>query len=113
MNSRNLFAAVIVLAWNALPLPLRAQSPSPAATPTPAEPMMVRAVEIHCEGLSPAQRKKLAARMRPFVDHPYSEAALEEAARNSMGNTVQFGNRIFGEAVPGGVRVVFSVRASK
>ncbi len=117
VNSRKLFALVpivIVLARSPLTFSLEAKEPAATVAAAPVQPLIVRAIELQWEGLSPAKKKKLLAGMRIQIGKPYSEQAIEEDIRHIFyeagGN---FGGRSFAEPVPGGVKVIFAVRVAK
>jgi outer membrane protein insertion porin family len=80
-----------------------------AQTP-PAGPI-VRQIDIQYAGAGTVAKEKIMANMRTRVGKPYSEQLVEEDIRN-LYNTGNISNvRIFGEALPDGVKVIVVVQA--
>ncbi len=101
MRYRKLVSAFMVLA--AFACQVIAQAP-------PLGPI-VRQIDIQYAGAGTVAKEKIMANMRTRVGKPYSEQLVEEDIRN-LYNTGNISNvRIFGEALPDGVKVIVVVQA--
>jgi hypothetical protein len=95
---------------DSIKLPPAGQAAAAAAAVAP----IVMGIEINWDGLNPATKKKLLAGLRTQIGKPFSDEALEEDMHRVFDERGDnFGGRVFGEPVAGGVKVIFSVRAAQ
>jgi outer membrane protein insertion porin family len=100
MNFRSLFFVFLVALGAVTDLMAQAQ-----------EAPVVREIEIQYAGPPAISRERILANMRTQVGKPYSQMAVEEDIRNlyATGNVTNV--RIFGEAMPTGVKVIVVVQS--
>lgn len=101
MKSRTHFLLLVtslVLAWSSLTATAQNEAP------------IVKEIEIQYAGPASFSRERILSNMRTSVGKPYSEQVVEEDIRNLYATGSVNNVRIFGEALPSGVKVVVVVQ---
>jgi len=83
-----------------------------AGTPAAKPVQIIRAVELHWDTIGKAKRKKLQAQLQTLVVRPCTDDIIEKLVKEMYlwDAGPNMGGKVWGESVPGGIRVVIAVR---